>query len=116
MTISPFMVYLVFQADRIIEFAFGLAAISVFLCVLALVSSVFFDSEDKGKGREIAFRVVKYSAISFLCFSAVATAIPKTSTMVAMMVIPPVVNNEQVQQLPAEVLTWIRDQLKTKEM
>lgn len=115
MTISPLMVYLIFLADRVIDFFGFIAAGSVVAFVAAGMAGLFFDFETEAFKKRCV-RIVKVSAITLVCAAAIATLIPRTSTMVAMLVIPPIANNEQVQQLPAEVLTWIRDQLKTKEM
>ena len=37
---------------------------------------------------------------------------PSSKTVAAMIVIPPIVNNEQVQELPNNVLEFINDYLK----
>lgn len=115
MTIGPFMVYLIFLADRAIDFFSAMAGISFVALVFACLGLVLLEYESEAFKRRCA-RIAKISAITFACAATIVTLIPKTSTMVSMLVIPPIVNNEQVQQLPAEVLTWIRDQLKTKDM
>ena len=112
MTISPFMVYLIFLADKVVCFAVIGAFLSFGVGGISLLTAIGAMDEHK---RAVS-GVVKRLIVAFVAFALTAILVPDTKTMVAMTVIPPVVNNEQVQQLPAEVLTWIRDQLKTKEM
>ena len=38
--------------------------------------------------------------------------IPNTKTVAAMVLVPPIVNNEQVQQIPDDILTFVRSVIK----
>lgn len=100
------MVYLAMQADRI-----GIVAILISLgfIVIAIISIVAsggynFFAEQAKKHRA---RAKKCLAASILC-ALIFTVMPSTRTVVAMVVLPPIANNEHVQALPEDIIKFVR--------
>lgn len=87
------------------------------LVVGATFASVSFVMSEAGDAMGQAS--LKYTKALLLASSAllvIGTLIPSTRTIAAMYVIPPIVNNEKVQQLPNELLDLAGEWVKsTKE-
>lgn len=113
---TPITIYLLMQADTLKETISFLFGISVIILFGTLIVSVVFADASLEEQRTIAkFR--KWFAIVFFSLITLDTVIPSSKTIAAMYAVPAVVNNEQVQQLPEEILMFVRDFLKehTKE-
>jgi hypothetical protein len=84
----------------------GLIAIRI-ACKSALEydngAKVFYDSTTN---------LCKFSSIIIPIFVLLNVFIPNTKTVAAMILIPPIVNNEQVQQIPDDILTFVRSVIK----
>ena len=104
--LSPFMVYLAMQADRI-----GIVAILISLgfIVIAIISIVASDGYSffAEQAKEHRARAKKCLAASILC-ALIFTVMPSTQTVVAMVVLPPIANNEHVQALPEDIIKFVR--------
>lgn len=101
MTLSPFMVYLAMQADSL-RFSLVFAMVA---CGFGVFLFGFFGLlEDSGWAQRIARNLI----IAFVVCMAVRAFLPSTKTIAAMVILPPVVNNEQVQALPADILGFVR--------
>lgn len=94
MELSPFLVYLALEAN-----SFGLFFFFVALgCFVLLI--IFLIAEEIGLAKKAIFAI--------LFFGFIAAAIPSTKTVAAMCVLPAIVNNENVQALPNDILEFVR--------
>lgn len=101
--ISPWLIYFIGIADRVSGvFSFIAIASTMALVIGVLVS---LDLGNSLKGLKIPFIIAIVSGL-------IALFTPSSKTIAAMLIIPPIVNNEQVQQLPNNVLEFINDYLK----
>ena len=94
MEISPLLVYLACEAGSFGVFFFVLAVAS-FLWMLALITVD-------------AFSQLKLPFILFLVHLFIACAIPSTKTIAAMVILPRLTKNENMQALPNDVLEFVR--------
>lgn len=69
---------------------------------------------------EYTLRKVKQSACAAAFFALGATLTPSSSTLVAMYVLPAIVNNDRVQSISADLMKlaekWVDDQLGEREV
>ena len=114
MEITPLTIYLFYLIDAI-----KTASTPIFeLCGLLTAGSAFgwmmTHSDEWVSPRTISMLVktFKIASITGLCALVANITIPSSKVMVAMYVVPKVVNNESVQQLPGEILDFIRSYLK----
>lgn len=61
---------------------------------------------------QFCIRWFKRLAIVFLCFALLRGIVPSKEIVTAMLIVPPVVNNEKVQELPENVLDFVNSWLK----
>lgn len=113
MEISASTIYWIFLADNVIGVAVGATVLAalflvVFLAFWAANDFDFFD--DKGKKR--AVRTVKGAVAVFAVSLCVAVVTPSTKALIAMVVIPKISQSDAAQEVPKEILMWIRGQLK----
>lgn len=114
-----FLIYLIGTVDGFIETFNFIGAIGAIGCL-----ALFFmfrvqdtDSYVKGEEKEMFRRASSKSFKGFMLFLILfifTQLIPNSKTLIAMATIPPVINNEQVQELPENVLGFINDYLKDK--
>lgn len=114
-----FLIYLIGTVDGFIETFNFIGAIGSIGCL-----ALFFmfriqdtDSYVKGEEKEMFRRASSKSFKGFMFFLVLfifTQLIPNSKTLIAMAAIPPVINNEQVQELPENVLGFINDYLKDK--
>ena len=114
-----FLIYLIGVVDNLKEFFHFFGSISLIACLVAfcifkLQSSSEYNSKREeerfNKGASISLKW----AIIYFSFVFLSLLIPNSKTLVAMVTIPPVINNEQVQELPENVLGFINDYIKEK--
>lgn len=113
---TPTTIYLLMQADTLketISFLFGISVVILFGVII--VSVIYADATLEEQKAIAKFR--KWFVAVFFSLIILDTAMPSSKTIAAMYAVPAVVNNEQVQQLPEEILMFVRDFLKehTKE-
>ena len=101
--ISPWLIYFIGIADKVGE-VFAFISIALFSFSAFLFIGVIEEQLDINTFK-------KYVLIASIC-GLIAIFTPSSKTVAAMVVIPPIVNNEQVQQLPNNVLEFINDYLK----
>lgn len=127
MEISPLLIYFIGQLD-----AFnGACALTLFLGGIALVlmniikavsycdSSTHYELKTYNKVKLVTDKTNKViGPIVFAAFLGVAF-LPSRSTVAAMIVVPAIVNNENIQNISKNTLQWaeeyIKDQLQTKK-
>lgn len=101
--ISPWLIYFIGIADRV---SGVFALITVVLCICCVILFIGFVEE------QISINTLKKSFIAAVISGLIAVFTPSSKTVAAMVVIPPIVNNEQVQELPNNVLEFINEYLK----
>ena len=107
---TPISIYLLMQVDNFKETISLLFGITVVILFGVLIASIFMDASLEEQKTIAKFR--KWVITVFISLIVLDTVIPNSKTIAAMYAIPAVVNNEQVQQLPEEILTFVRDFLK----
>lgn len=123
---SAFEVYCIMQLDALRNFMNNMAEICVFgvlLCFLFWLGIwMIFDSryddqdiESRRKYHSIAIRWGIRISISSIVMVTLAAFVPSTKTVTAMYLIPHVVNNLPVQQLPADIAAYLRKMISYDE-
>ena len=113
-----FVIYLIGTVDSLIHSLSFLSSIGLVACLGAfgilksseLDYSSSYQQKTYARGAKITFRC----AIGCIVVLVISLFIPNSKTLVAMITIPPVINNEQVQKLPENVLGFINDYLEEK--
>ena len=108
---TPISIYLLMQVDSLKESISMLFGISVILFFGVMVASIVYIDAPSEERKTIAKFRRWFIAIIISLFI-LDTTIPSSKTIAAMHTVPTVVNNEQVQQLPEEILTFVREFLK----
>lgn len=125
--ISPLLIYFIGQLDTLIDASssvLGLSLISfgILMMIRSILVCSIYDHEDKkryddylqfyNKVIKIICPVIVFSFLSSIL-------LPSKSTVAAMVVVPAVVNNEQIQNISKDVLMWaeayIKKQLETEK-
>lgn len=125
--ISPLLIYFIGQLDTLIDASssvLGLSLISfgILMMVRSILVCSIYDHEDKkryddylqfyNKVIKIICPVIVFSFLSSIL-------LPSKNTVAAMVVVPAVVNNEQIQNISKDVLKWaeayIKKQLETEK-
>lgn len=90
-----------------------------FICVILFFSTVgslflwfIHDEEYFHELKALLAKWTKRFAIAFCCAFVGHIAAPSDKIIAAMYLVPPVVNNEQVQEIPTNVLNFINEWLK----
>lgn len=117
MEISPWLVYWLMQLDRICTFVDIIAFFGTILLILLIGFRIICKSQIKRDEDAEAFyntttSLCKFSCVIIPIFVLLNVFIPNTKTVAAMILIPPIVNNEQVQQIPEDILTFVRSVIK----
>ncbi len=96
-TISPWLVYLVMQADNILGLFIGLTALSSFFAVALLSVWLVMAIHEEKVPEDMKKWAIRCTFIS--CFLAIlVTLIPKTKTLAAIIIIPKIANSEAIQK------------------
>ncbi len=110
MEITPFEIYLVMQMDSLCWLLFILCTVTGGVSVVSFVELLIdFTTEEK---RAPLKKVLKINVPLSIMFLLLFVATPSTKTVAAMYVVPKVVNNENVQKLPDEMLQLFRESVK----
>ena len=96
--ISPWLIYFIGIADKV----------GGFFMTLTIASAISIWVSGMSGNYNLAKKFSFYAVI----FAFLASVTPSSKTVAAMIVIPPIVNNKQVQELPNNVLEFINDYLK----
>ena len=113
MTLSPLTIYLIGVSDALV-----FVVTFIFLCFLfaLLLLPVVLVGVEELPELKIEKRTVVKTIIGGLIVSLLLCVfIPDRKTLIAMYVLPPIVNSEAVQQLPADILDFVRDYLKEQK-
>ena len=117
MEISPWLIYWLMQLDSICKFVDIVAFLGFFaLVLLTVIRAVCENAPSYDTGAKAFYKattkIYKFSSIIIPIFILLNVFIPNTKTVAAMILIPPIVNNEQVQQIPDDILTFVRSVIK----
>ena len=117
MDVTTWELYWIFQLDAIGSLLSGLAVSSIVLGIIifAMGCSECDDNshENDGWKRGLKLQKLAFTVIPLcILISVINTLLPTTKSMVAILAIPPVINNEQVQQLPTNVLNLLNKKLE----
>ena len=113
-----FVIYLIGTVDTLSHSLTFMSSIGLIVCLGAfgifksneLDYSSSIRQKTYARGAKISFRV----AIGCLVVLIMSLFIPNSKTLIAMATIPLVINNEQVQKLPENVLGFINEYLEEK--
>lgn len=110
MEITPFEIYLVMQMD---SFCVLFSVLFLFMGGLALASVfVVCEYDTENKRRTLFKKVLMVTATLSVVSLLLAVFIPSSKTVAAMYVVPKIVNNENVQKIPDEMLQLFRESIK----
>lgn len=117
MEISPWLIYWLIQLDSICKFVDVVAFLgSLLLIILIVVRTAWANAPRYDDGAKAFYNattsICKFSSVIIPIFVLLNVFIPNTKTVAAMILIPPIVNNEQVQQIPDDILTFVRSVIK----
>lgn len=114
-----FLIYLIGISDSLKETLIfigvvgSIGCLGVFCAYKAQALSRYTDKKEQGLYNKLSSKSFKGFVLSF-SLVILSQLIPNSKTLIAMATIPPVIHNEQVQQLPENVLGFINDYLKEK--
>ena len=117
MEISPWLMYWLMQLDKICTFIDAIATLgSLSLAGLIIIRTVAkvharWSREDEELLKSTA-SFCRFSSIIVPIFVLLNVFVPNTKTVAAMILVPPITNNEQVQQIPEDILTFVRSVIK----
>ena len=124
MEISAFWIYLIGIVDSLkhsIEFLlFILFMVLVgsggFLTLTFVNYDLFERTKEEQEKRNILIkwfkRIVIGSSITWILLGSICTLLPSSKTIVAMITVPAIVNNEEVQKLPNNIVQFVNNYLE----
>jgi hypothetical protein len=117
MEISPWLIYWLMQLDSICKFVDVVAFLgSLALVILMAIRSGCESAPSYDTGAKAFYnattKIYKFSCVIIPIFVLLNVFIPNTKTVAAMILIPPIANNEQVQQIPDDILVFVRSIIK----
>jgi hypothetical protein len=117
MTITPFAIYIISLADNIILLLRIIAMIWAILVVIFIVKLITLDADSDHPEiiSKLSMKDIKLSLIGFIVFLPLSFFCPSTKTLLAMYTIPPIVNNQEIQKLPMNLLNFANDYLEKRE-
>lgn len=112
MEITPWMVYWIAKLDTIRDACIGAAALLAFVSVILLAVGFALKDDEEPEHKTIGRRLhwhTRWVGPAVLVFWAAAVFTPTTKQMVAILVVPAVANNEDVQGLGSDLVTLARE-------
>ena len=100
------IIYLIGIADGVSK---ALLLISIIFFASSLLSSPVFSERSSFEGATSKLKKMLVIALSLFIMSVL---VPSSKTLAAMFVISPIINNEQLQELPSNVLEFINGYIK----
>lgn len=110
MELSAFVIYLIGLVDELKEIASALMVLSLIaLVTTVLVCIVFMNDDEISK----PFKKLSVGAAWICGISLVLNLfVPSSKTIIAMVTVPAVVNNAEVQKLPTNLIRFINEYLE----
>lgn len=124
MELSAFVIYLIGSLENIrSSFGFFLFVLScivfgsgLFLIMSHTQSSLFVKTKEEDRIHKVKIkwlkRVLVISSILWVLFGLVCTFLPSSKTVIAMITVPAIVNNEEVQKLPSNIVQFVNGYLE----
>ena len=84
----------------------------VLVLILGVLGAIFFVFESYFYDEKDFYKWIKIGLIAFITGLFLIALIPSSKTLAAMYIIPPIANNQAVQELPKEVLNFVKEYLK----
>lgn len=124
MELSAFLIYLIGTVDsfnRSLDFLVFLLFIGIFvfgfiLCMTYGSSSMFEETKEERAKKETMLKWCKRGLIScsilWVILGSITILIPSSKTIIAMITVPAIVNNEEVQKLPSNVVQFVNQYLE----
>lgn len=112
-----FLIYLIGTVDGLKNVFDFVGTVGAVLCLAVFFVSKINLVEVRGEEGKVYESWARKSFKFFIVFAIIFTSsnfVPNSKTLIAMVTIPPVINNEQVQELPENVLGFINDYIKEK--
>lgn len=126
MELSAFLIYLIGTVDsfnRSLDFLVFLLFIGIFvfgfvLCMTYGSYSMFEETKEGRAKKETMLKWCKRGLIScsilWVILGSITILIPSSKTIIAMITVPAIVNNEEVQKLPKNVISFVNKYLETE--
>lgn len=112
MELSAFSIYCIGIVDGVKSMLAGLGTMFAFLSAMFAV----VEMTDFPERPERVKNAMRRLLITFVVLFAICTLrvfIPTSKTVIAMMTIPPIINNEEVQKLPKNLIEFLNDYLES---
>jgi hypothetical protein len=117
MEMSPWLIYWLMQLDTVCAFVHAVAVIgSVLLIALIVIRIMCKSASEHDTDAKAVYnattKLCRFGSVIIPLFVLLNVFIPNTKTVAAMVLVPPIANNEQVQQIPDDILTFVRSVIK----
>jgi ABC-type multidrug transport system permease subunit len=116
--ITPLTIYLISMLDPLKEMfiiLFGISSITITVAVIILIVTYFEPSDYIILCRKKIIKTIKISFGIFITMIILNIITPTSKTMAAIYIIPAIVNNQQVQNLPTNILKFVNNYLEISE-
>lgn len=115
MTITPTLIYLLSILEGI-NFVLGTIFLLVLIALFFTGFALLAEQDIYHAWNLTKLKLLKRLSIFFLVLCLVTSLIPSAKTVVAMTIIPAIVNNQDMQKLPENIIKFVNDYLeRTKE-
>ena len=101
---NAFETYLIFQLDSI---NLGITTLMVFIVVAMIVAALCNIGPDQHKTPVM----VRKLTTAFLVLMVIAVMLPSTKTAIAMLVIPPITQNDEAKKIPGKLIDLLNRRL-----
>lgn len=121
--LTPTTIYVISTIDevkRVLGSLCFLGSLIVFGLLIARIGTAIIESEETNEKFCRWFNPIMPKILgAFICVLLLNTFLPNQKTIAAMIVVPAIVNNENIQNISKNTLQWaeeyIKDQLQTKK-
>ena len=115
---TPMQLYWILKLDSFRGISLALTIVFGVTFIVMLIGTLVNWAEDEFDMSKKYKKCLTIATPLFILFSIPLTFLPTTKEMCAIMVIPPIINNEQIQEMPQKILDlgnqWL-DELKPKK-
>ena len=111
-------IYWLTRLDGIVNLSMGLAVFGIIFAVVGTIGLVIWAVCENGKddkGWWTLLRIIGTVWFLTIIFALTALFTPTTKEMAAIIVVPKIINNEQVKELPDNVLDLANEWIKSKK-
>ena len=119
MELTPMQLYWIIKLDTFCGLFTGFAVIFGILTIVCITGAIITFCDGDEKYSRIWKKFVKYIASFFIIFLSIAVFLPTTKEMAAIMILPKIINNEKVQEIPQRLLDlgleWLNELKPVKQ-